>query len=102
MYRCDSTNLPHFPFSPLQVLGHFKLLVILAAGIFLFREDANYVRLAGMLLAFAGIVSYTSLKQNMSSGWEKAKVEKPKMVSELPTTNKDALEMSSSRQKGSQ
>lgn len=56
-----------------QVLGHFKLLVILAAGIFFFREDANYVRLGGMVLAFAGIVMYTTFKQNMASGWEKPK-----------------------------
>ena len=79
------------------MLGHFKLLVILAAGIFLFREDANYTRLAGMLLAFAGIVSYTSFKQNMASGWEKAKVAADLP---LPATNKDVLE--SSRTKGSQ
>lgn len=57
-----------------QVLGHFKLLVILASGIFLFKEDSNLVRLSGMLLAFAGIVMYTTLKQNMASGWEKAKL----------------------------
>lgn len=55
-----------------QVLGHFKLLVILAAGIFIFKEDANELRLAGMLLAFAGIVMYTTLKQGMASGWEKS------------------------------
>ncbi len=54
--------------------GHFKLLVILAAGIFLFHEDANWVRLAGMGLAFAGIVAYTTLKQGMHSGWERPKV----------------------------
>merc|ERR1712227_61940 len=40
-----------------QVLGHFKLLVILAAGIFAFGEDTNSTRLCGMALAFAGIVS---------------------------------------------
>ena len=55
-----------------QVLGHFKLLVILAAGIFLFKEDANGLRLAGMLLAFFGVVMYTTLKQNLASGWEKS------------------------------
>lgn len=54
-----------------QVLGHFKLLVILTAGIFLFREDVNPLRLAGMLLAFVGVVMYTTLMQNMPSGWEK-------------------------------
>ena len=56
-----------------QVLGHFKLLVILAAGILLFHEDANYLRLGGMFLAFAGVVMYTTLKQGIASGWEKPK-----------------------------
>jgi len=56
----------------LPVLGHFKLLVILAAGILIFEEDANGLRLAGMLLAFAGVVMYTTLKQGMASGFEKS------------------------------
>ena len=55
-----------------QVLGHFKLLIILAAGIFIFGEDSNSTRLCGMALAFSGIVSYTTLKQNLKSGWEKS------------------------------
>ena len=69
--------------------GHFKLLVILAAGIFLFHEDANWVRLLGMGCAFAGIVTYTTLKQNMASGWEK-----PKLTPDggpLPTMSKQGL-----------
>jgi hypothetical protein len=64
-----STEPPTHP-----TTGHFKLLVILTAGIFLFHEDANWVRLSGMGLAFAGIVSYSTLKQNMASGWEKPKL----------------------------
>ena len=55
-----------------QVLGHFKLLVILAAGILIFEEDANGLRLSGMLLAFVGVVTYTTLKQGTNSGWEKS------------------------------
>lgn len=51
-----------------QVLGHFKLLVILAAGILVFHEDANYLRLGGMFLAFAGVVIYTTLKQGIARG----------------------------------
>ena len=62
-----------------QVLGHFKLLVILAAGIFVFGEDTNSTRLCGMALAFAGIVSYTTLKQNSKSGWEKTPTKSPKI-----------------------
>jgi hypothetical protein len=54
----------------LQVLGHFKLLVILSCGILLFGEDTNPLRLLGMGLAFGGIVAYTTLKQNIASGWE--------------------------------
>ncbi|CAM9626862.1 unnamed protein product, partial [Choristocarpus tenellus] len=54
----------------LQVLGHFKLLVILAAGICAFGESANLRRLMGMAIAMGGIVTYTTLKQGMSSGWE--------------------------------
>lgn len=55
----------------MQVLGHFKLLVILSAGIFCFHEDTNATRLLGMALAFGGIVMYTTMKQNTASGWEK-------------------------------
>ena len=33
------------------------------------------MRLGGMFLAFAGIVMYTTLKQNMASGWEKPKLQ---------------------------
>lgn len=71
--------------------GHFKLLVILTAGIFIFHEDANWVRLSGMALAFAGIVSYTTLKQNMASGWEKAK--QTPDGGPLPATSKSGLLM---------
>lgn len=61
----------------------------MAAGIFLFHEDANAVRLLGMACAFAGIVGYTTLKQTMASGWEK-----PKLTPDggpLPTLSKQGL-----------
>lgn len=53
-----------------QVLGHFKVLIILCLGIVLFSEDQNRVRLVGMLLALVGIVSYTYAKQNVGRGWK--------------------------------
>lgn len=53
-----------------QVLGHFKLVVILAAGITMFKEEAEAMRLLGMALALAGIIGYTSLKRGLGSGWE--------------------------------
>jgi hypothetical protein len=64
------------------VLGHFKLLVILAAGIFMFDEDTNGLNrtTAGMLFAFAGIVMYTTLKQGTASGWEKSSSLRQKRV----------------------
>mmetsp|Transcript_6253 Transcript_6253/g.24369 ORF Transcript_6253/g.24369 Transcript_6253/m.24369 type:complete len:330 (-) Transcript_6253:57-1046(-) len=54
-----------------QVLGHFKLVIILTAGVVWFNEEANSQRLLGMILALLGIILYTTLKQNMPSGWEK-------------------------------
>jgi hypothetical protein len=51
------------------VLGHFKLLLILTCGIFLFGEDTNPLRLLGMALAFGGIVAYTTLKQSLANEW---------------------------------
>lgn len=53
----------------LQVLGHFKLLVILTAGIVFLGEDSNPWRLLGMALAFAGIVAYTTIKQKTADEW---------------------------------
>jgi hypothetical protein len=52
-----------------QVLGHFKLLLILACGVAFFGEDTNPLRLLGMAVAFGGIVAYTTLKQNMANEW---------------------------------
>lgn len=53
-----------------QVLGHFKLVVILAVGVIAFDESSSAMRLAGMALALVGIVDYTALKQKVGSGWE--------------------------------
>lgn len=52
-----------------NVLGHFKLLVILTGGLLFNAEDSNPTRLLGMLLAFAGIVQYTNLKQTIGNNW---------------------------------
>ncbi|CAN0292518.1 unnamed protein product, partial [Ectocarpus sp. 4 AP-2014] len=46
-----------------QVLGHFKLVVILLVGVVGFGEQSSPERLYGMALALAGIVGYTTLKQ---------------------------------------
>jgi len=54
-----------------NVLGHAKLLVILNFGIFYFGDDTNSFRLAGMALAFIGIVAYTHLKITMQDDTKK-------------------------------
>ena len=56
-----------------NVLGHFKLIVVLTGGIVFFKGDTNPVRLCGMALAFAGVVWYTHLKMKVgvASGWDK-------------------------------
>lgn len=53
-----------------NVLGHFKLLVILSGGLLFGQEDHNPLRLFGMFLAFAGIVQYTNLKQRIGNTWQ--------------------------------
>lgn len=52
------------------MLGHFKLVVILTAGVTVFGESASPWRLAGMALALSGIVGYTALKRGLGDGWE--------------------------------
>ena len=54
-----------------NVLGHFKLCVVLLGGIFLFDGDTDPKRLAGMALTFCGVVIYTTLKQSISENWDK-------------------------------
>lgn len=65
-----TTDPPQIRLIP-QVLGHFKLVVILAAGVTMFGEHAEPLRLLGMAVALAGIVGYTTLKQSLGSGWER-------------------------------
>ncbi|GMI44622.1 hypothetical protein TrCOL_g351 [Triparma columacea] len=48
-----------------QVLGHFKLVLILISGVVIFGEDSNVVRLCGMVMAFVGILAYTEMKRKM-------------------------------------
>ena len=77
------------------MLGHFKLLLILTAGIVFFHEDTNRIRLMGMALAFFGIVTYTTLKQNAASGWEKVpqndKIEKVPLKSDTEESYREDL-----------
>lgn len=53
-----------------NVLGHFKLCVILLSGFLFFHEDANMWKIIGTLLTLAGVIAYTHLQQNLKSGWE--------------------------------
>ena len=53
-----------------NVLGHFKLCVILLSGFLFFGEQANAMKVAGTVLTLAGVIAYTHLQQNLKSGWE--------------------------------
>ena len=53
-----------------NVLGHFKLCVILLSGFLFFGEDANTMKLIGTLMTLIGVIAYTHLQQNLKSGWE--------------------------------
>lgn len=46
-----------------QVLGHFKLVLILVSGVIFLGEDSNPIRMVGMVMAFCGIVAYTEVKR---------------------------------------
>jgi solute carrier family 35 protein E3 len=58
--------------SPLtyNILGHFKLVVILSSGILLFGNKTNTKQCIGMASAFVGIVGYSHLKMFIQSGWD--------------------------------
>lgn len=56
-----------------NVLGHFKLCVILISGYVMFGEDMNPAKAMGTALAFAGVVLYTHFQQTLSNGWEQRK-----------------------------
>jgi len=49
-----------------QVLGHFKLVLILIAGVVMFGEDSNVIRLTGMVMAFCGILGYSEIKRKIN------------------------------------
>jgi solute carrier family 35 protein E3 len=61
-----------------NVLGHFKLIIVLTSGIVFFGGDTNPIRLAGMGCAFIGVLWYThlKLKVGVASGWDKKKTKK--------------------------
>lgn len=48
-----------------NVLGHFKLCVILISGFILFHEQPNLLKVIGTVLAFIGVVLYTHVQQNI-------------------------------------
>jgi len=54
-----------------NVLGHFKLCVILFSGWIFFNEDMNRKKLIGIVMAFFGVVLYTHLKQNIENEWNR-------------------------------
>jgi solute carrier family 35 protein E3 len=54
-----------------NVLGHFKLLVILTGGVLFMNGDKSPIVLLGMALAFIGITAYTHLKQSIADSWKK-------------------------------
>jgi len=56
-----------------NVLGHFKLCVILLSGWLFFNEDMNPKKLFGTFLAFTGVVAYTTLKQYTENEWNRNK-----------------------------
>lgn len=56
-----------------NVLGHFKLCVILLTGFIIFGEDMNPVKLFGTALAFVGVVTYSTLQQGLDNAWDKSK-----------------------------
>jgi len=66
-----------------NVLGHFKLCVVLFTGWMLFQEEMGGVKLFGTLLTFAGVVTYSTLQQNLDNGWDS----KQKQAAAAPTTS---------------
>jgi len=52
-----------------NVLGHFKLCVILFSGWMFFQEDMNTKKFLGIMIAFLGVVWYTHLKQSIDNEW---------------------------------
>ncbi len=65
-----------------QVLGHFKLVLILISGVIMFGEDSNVIRLSGMVMAFCGILAYSELKRKGNAGGSNVKVQQSSGSSE--------------------
>lgn len=53
-----------------NVLGHFKLVCILASGFVFFGESTNATKTLGTVMTFVGVLLYTHWQQNLQSGWE--------------------------------
>eukprot|EP00127_Corallochytrium_limacisporum_P005307 Clim_evm38s202 gene=Clim_evmTU38s202 len=62
-----------------NVLGHFKLCVVLLGGWIVFQEQLNYVQMFGTAIALGGIFWYTHLKLQEQEREKRAK-EKGKMA----------------------
>jgi len=60
-----------------NVLGHFKLCVVLLTGFLYFNEEANSTRVLGTIITFVGVVVYSTLQQNISNGWDNRKTAAP-------------------------
>jgi len=58
-----------------NVLGHFKLCVLLFSGYVFFAEDMNPKKAIGILMAFTGVVLYTHLKQSTENEWNNRKTQ---------------------------
>eukprot|EP00823_Brevimastigomonas_motovehiculus_P002514 TRINITY_DN1530_c0_g1_i1.p1 TRINITY_DN1530_c0_g1~~TRINITY_DN1530_c0_g1_i1.p1 ORF type:complete len:371 (-),score=93.29 TRINITY_DN1530_c0_g1_i1:50-1162(-) len=54
-----------------NVLGHFKLCVVLFSGWIFFAEDMNSKKLFGAVLTVTGVILYTHLKQKIDNEWDK-------------------------------
>jgi len=72
-----------------NVLGHFKLCVILVFGFVVFGEDSNAYKVIGTIMAFFGVVVYTHFNLKVKSSWKKRQLNiSVKKGSLLPMTEK--------------
>jgi multidrug transporter EmrE-like cation transporter len=53
-----------------NVLGHFKLVCVLVAGVALFGEEINAMKFIGTLICLVGVLLYAHYKHGIASGWE--------------------------------
>ena len=56
-----------------NVLGHFKLCVVLISGYLFFHEEFPSIKLWGTFLTFLGVVVYTHLKITITENWDSRK-----------------------------